>query len=44
MDNKFIACLMSTKTEENGEAGKNGVSLCDQLVFSQSLFKVIFYT
>uniref|UniRef100_A0A2I2ZCB2 MutL homolog 3 n=1 Tax=Gorilla gorilla gorilla TaxID=9595 RepID=A0A2I2ZCB2_GORGO len=27
VDNKFIACLMSTKTEENGEAGKNGTSL-----------------
>ncbi|XP_032477864.1 DNA mismatch repair protein Mlh3 isoform X5 [Phocoena sinus] len=26
VDNKFIACVMSTKTEENGEAGK--VPLC----------------
>uniref|UniRef100_A0A2K6S9V7 MutL homolog 3 n=1 Tax=Saimiri boliviensis boliviensis TaxID=39432 RepID=A0A2K6S9V7_SAIBB len=30
VDNKFIACLMSTKTEENGEAGGNLLVLVDQ--------------
>lgn len=24
MDNKFIACLMSTKVEESGKAGEHG--------------------
>ncbi|KAL4692442.1 hypothetical protein H8959_016252 [Pygathrix nigripes] len=30
VDSKFIACLMSTKTEENGEAGGNLLVLVDQ--------------
>ncbi|XP_029093199.1 DNA mismatch repair protein Mlh3 isoform X3 [Monodon monoceros] len=30
VDNKFIACVMSTKTEENGEAGGNLLVLVDQ--------------
>ncbi|XP_057344297.1 DNA mismatch repair protein Mlh3 isoform X13 [Manis pentadactyla] len=30
VDNKFIACLMTTKTEENGEAGGNLLVLVDQ--------------
>ncbi|XP_042636959.1 LOW QUALITY PROTEIN: DNA mismatch repair protein Mlh3 [Orycteropus afer afer] len=30
VDNKFIACLMSTKTEEHGEAGGNLLVLVDQ--------------
>ncbi|XP_020953732.1 acylphosphatase-1 isoform X11 [Sus scrofa] len=30
VDNKFIACLMSTKTEEDGEAGGNLLVLVDQ--------------
>ncbi|XP_027425344.1 DNA mismatch repair protein Mlh3 isoform X4 [Zalophus californianus] len=30
VDNKFIACLMNTKTEENGEAGGNLLVLVDQ--------------
>ncbi|XP_030897771.1 DNA mismatch repair protein Mlh3 isoform X6 [Leptonychotes weddellii] len=30
VDNKFIACLMSTKTEENSEAGGNLLVLVDQ--------------
>ncbi|XP_012580178.1 PREDICTED: DNA mismatch repair protein Mlh3 isoform X1 [Condylura cristata] len=30
VDNKFIACLMSTKTEENGEAGGNLLVVVDQ--------------
>ncbi|XP_029807344.1 DNA mismatch repair protein Mlh3 isoform X1 [Suricata suricatta] len=30
VDNKFIACLMSTKTAENGEAGGNLLVLVDQ--------------
>ncbi|XP_017384123.1 DNA mismatch repair protein Mlh3 isoform X2 [Cebus imitator] len=30
VDNKFIACLMSTKTEENGKAGGNLLVLVDQ--------------
>ncbi|KAF6131510.1 mutL-like protein 3 [Phyllostomus discolor] len=30
VDKKFIACLMSTKTEENGEAGGNLLVLVDQ--------------
>ncbi|XP_068948341.1 DNA mismatch repair protein Mlh3 isoform X2 [Petaurus breviceps papuanus] len=30
VDNKFIACLMSTKREENGEAGGNLLVLVDQ--------------
>ncbi|XP_049754122.1 DNA mismatch repair protein Mlh3 isoform X2 [Elephas maximus indicus] len=30
VDNKFIVCLMSTKTEENGEAGGNLLVLVDQ--------------
>ncbi|KAG8514261.1 DNA mismatch repair protein Mlh3 [Galemys pyrenaicus] len=30
VDNKFIACLMSTKTEANGEAGRNLLVLVDQ--------------
>ncbi|XP_036591867.1 DNA mismatch repair protein Mlh3 [Trichosurus vulpecula] len=30
VDNKFIACLMSTKQEENGEAGGNLLVLVDQ--------------
>ncbi|KFO24258.1 DNA mismatch repair protein Mlh3 isoform X2 [Fukomys damarensis] len=30
VDNKFIACLMSTKTEKNGEGGGNLLILVDQ--------------
>ncbi|XP_017519357.1 DNA mismatch repair protein Mlh3 isoform X10 [Manis javanica] len=30
VDNKFIACLMTTKTEKNGEAGGNLLVLVDQ--------------
>ncbi|KAM5175683.1 DNA mismatch repair protein Mlh3 isoform 1-T1 [Callospermophilus lateralis] len=30
VDNKFIACLMSTKSEENGKAGGNLLILVDQ--------------